>query len=60
MQVAFAAKVLSGEIQSSDAYILSKENVSYKDVDTKEYKYMLAVSFGTRGTYSAVILRKIL
>lgn len=60
MQVAFAAKVLSGEIQSSDAYILSKENVSYKDVDTKEYKYMLAVSFGTGGTYSAVILRKIL
>ena len=40
MQVAFAAKVLSGEIQSSDAYILSKETVSYKDVDTKEYKYI--------------------
>lgn len=58
MQLAYAARILSGEIKNAKAYRVSKDSVSAENTDTKDFKYMLAVSFGAGGTYSAVVLKK--
>ncbi len=58
MQLAYAARILSGEIKNAKAYRVSKDSVSTENTDTKDFKYMLVVSFGAGGTYSAVVLKK--
>ncbi len=58
LQLSYAAKILSGEIENAKAYVLSNGKPSAQEIATKDFEYMLAVSFGTGGAYSAVVLKK--
>ena len=59
-QAAFAAKILSGTVEPSQkAYLITKEPLAQKDVDTSGYKYILAASFGVGGAYSAAVFKKV-
>ena len=58
MQAAFAAKLLSGKISEAKAHIMTSGSLSEATVSGSDMKYILAVSFGTGGSYSAVVLKK--
>lgn len=58
MQAAFAAKLLSGSVDSAKALLMTKDSLSDTTVNSADMKYILAVGFGVGGSYSAVILKK--
>lgn len=58
MQAAYAAEILGKKTEKSlKAYSVNAGGVSEVNVQTDGMKYILAVSFGTGGAYSAVILK---
>ncbi len=59
MQVSFAAKVLAGKTEKNiKAYYVTPDKITEKTIDISGFRYILAVSFGGGGTYSAVIVKK--
>lgn len=58
MQAAVAAELLSGKTASMAAHILDGGAVADGVVESGKLNYVLAVSAGTGGSYSAVILKK--
>ena len=58
MQAAFAAKLLSGRVDSAKAYLLGKESLTEITVKSADMEYILAVGFGVGGSYSAAVLKK--
>ncbi len=59
MQVAFAAKLLSGKTDSAKAHLMTKDGISDVTVNGADMKYILAVGYGAGGSYSAVVIKKI-
>lgn len=59
LQAAYAAEILFGKTEKTlDCYLVSKDCVKNIKTDVSNYSYILAVSFGLGGSYSAVILKK--
>jgi len=59
-QAAYAAKVLSGKLGSTqDAFILKANGIEKTTTDISGIKYILAVAVGVGGNYSAIVLKKI-
>ncbi|MDO4947211.1 MAG: beta-ketoacyl-[acyl-carrier-protein] synthase family protein [Fibrobacter sp.] len=59
LAAAEAALLLSGEIESDNAYFVAKDgSVSRKNVDAAGLKKILVVAFATGGSYSAVVFGK--
>lgn len=58
MQAAFAAKLLSGRVDSAKAYLLGRESLTEITVKSADMEYILAVGFGVGGSYSAAVLKK--
>ncbi|MCQ2099600.1 MAG: beta-ketoacyl-[acyl-carrier-protein] synthase family protein [Fibrobacter sp.] len=59
LAAAEAALLLSGEMESDNAYFVAKDgSVSRKNVDAAGLKKILVVAFATGGSYSAVVFGK--
>lgn len=59
LAAAEAALLLSGEMESDNAYFVAKDgSVSKKNVDAAGLKKILVVAFATGGSYSAVVFGK--
>ncbi|MBQ3966426.1 MAG: beta-ketoacyl-[Treponema sp.] len=59
LQVAHAAMMLHGDIESDNAYIIAKDgSVSRKTVQSSGLKKALVISFALGGSYTAVVLSK--
>ena len=59
LSAAHAALTLAGELgDSQDAYFIGGGNVRKDKVDTKNFEYVIATSYGVGGSYSAVVLQK--
>lgn len=60
LSVAHAALTLHGDMgDTQKAYVFSKGNVTKKDVNTKDYEYVLATSVASGGSYCAIVLKKV-
>ncbi len=61
LQAVHASLILSGKLPAEqNAYIFSDGAVNKTTVDTSDYKYMLVTSFATGGSYTAVVLKKVM
>ncbi len=58
LQLAYGAKMLSGEVETANGYLLENGSAAAQQIQTKDFEYVLAVSFGAGGTYSAVVIKK--
>ena len=60
LSAAHAALTLAGELgDSQNAYIFNGGEVKKDKVDTKNFEYCLATSYGVGGSYSAVVLKRV-
>lgn len=60
LSAAHAALTLAGELgDSQNAYIFNGSEVKKDKVDTKNFEYCLATSYGVGGSYSAVVLKRV-
>ena len=60
LTIAHAALTLSGDLnREQEAYLVTKETVSKKIIDTSAYEYILATSCALGGSYSAVVMKKV-
>ena len=59
LSVAHAALTLAGELPAKQKAFFFNNGVVETEVDTTEYKYVLCVSVGVGGSYSAVVLKKV-
>ncbi|MCR4928678.1 MAG: beta-ketoacyl-[acyl-carrier-protein] synthase family protein [Lachnospiraceae bacterium] len=60
LSAAHAALTLAGELgDSQNAYIFNSGEVKKDKVDTKNFEYCLATSYGVGGSYSAVVLKRV-
>lgn len=58
LAAAHAALMLSGEIESEEAYFISNGKAEKKSVESKNLKKVLVTSYASGGSYSAVVLGK--
>ena len=59
LSVAHAALTLSGDLDKTQkAYYVTADSVKTDNVDTSEYKYVIATAYAMGGSYSAVVLKK--
>ena len=58
LQVAHAALMLHGDIESDNAYVFSNGSVSRKTVESSGLKKALVISYALGGSYTAVVLGK--
>lgn len=60
LSAAHAALTLAGELgDSQNAYIFNGGEVKKDKVDTKNFDYVIATSYGVGGSYSAVVLKRV-
>ena len=57
LQFAHASLLLSGELESTDAYLVSNK-VSKTNVSGKDLNKVLVIAYGFGGSYTAVVLEK--
>lgn len=60
LSAAHAALTLAGKLgDSQNAYIFNGGEVKKDKVDTKNFDYVIATSYGVGGSYSAVVLKRV-
>lgn len=61
LQAVHAALTLSGKLPANqNAYVFEDNKDAEITVDTSDYKYMLVTSFAAGGSYTAVVLKKVI